>query len=310
MQVGDYAGGSLPNVVSFAFDKIPPPSQVYVQRDDLLVVTVQNLGNLPDSVTVTVRILEPVGAAAGQPSAPHGPGAPSPFTTRPGYVQVIQRVLRTGALAADAQLVIPLMEGYLLSIGAIATNAQTPGVMFVTGYIGRFANAPFLPTPSLPLFADYCTSDIPCGWPIIPQRQRTPNQGSFGEFTVAAPAAGADWTYSSPANCRMRVDSVIATLTTAVAVANRDVTIQVTDLVGNVVSQVDAGIAHAASLAWTYAAARGVQVLNDTALAATVVLALPAVDLWQGAHLRSHTVGLAAADQWSSVRLVGEQWMR
>lgn len=115
-------------------------------------------------------------------------------------------------------------------------------------------------------------------------------------YSQAAPAAGVDWTITVPAGRLWRVIGVLATLTTAAAVATRVVRLQATD--GNA-TYLDLAPAatQVISLVRVYQWAQGLQPL---AIGGNITGALPDVVLQPGSILRVTTDAINAADQWSA----------
>lgn len=116
---------------------------------------------------------------------------------------------------------------------------------------------------------------------------------------VASPAAGADWLATVPAGHLWRPFSVTALLTTSAVVANRQVSLVLTD--GTLTyATLTAPAVQVASTAvrYTWAAI-------DTFLALGLIQngALPDVDIPPGWTLGVSTVALDVGDQWSAIRL-------
>jgi hypothetical protein len=332
MQPGEYQAGSIPNVVSFGFDRIPPPSTAYIQRDDLLVLTGTTQVSGGDVLTLTARLLVPIAQRPGQPSyTPPPPPSPAGatqtagtagaqaaqsagkmhgFGAGPGHIQVIQRVLRLPVASTIYTDTLALSEGYLLSVAVTSQNATLFGQTYVGVYVGRGAPGGATPVPAQLLVADYPTSIIPVGWPSVPLRETSVAQGVLVVTPLSLPLAGHDWTYTSPTGTRTRVHAVGAGLITSVAVANRFVRFQVLTAGAQLVADMPFGIAQAASLTYRYTAALGEVLVNDTANSLCACRPMPAVDLPAGWQLQSKTVNITAADQWGGIYLALEQWVQ
>ncbi len=125
------------------------------------------------------------------------------------------------------------------------------------------------------------------------------------------PAAGADFVWTTPAFARQRFRRAAATLTTAVAVANRVVSalLNVGGINGNAFLSNPAP-AQAASLVKAYMIEPG-YAAEETAFDANnqFRFAMPnEVWLVTNEKLSTSTTGIQAADQWSNIALTFEEW--
>lgn len=130
---------------------------------------------------------------------------------------------------------------------------------------------------------------------------------------LAAPAAGADWSFVPSTSDRCRLLTVTAELTTDAVVAARGVSLTLTDTSDGVYYQAGLGATQAASLAVRYSWAYGANLIVGTTIAdgMPVSAALPRQWLEPGDELSSVTSAIDVADQWSAilVRFVtGEHW--
>lgn len=276
--------GSASAIIDFATEEVNPPAAEYIGVDDSLwVQTVGLFGG--NTIQINVRILRADGV----------------------IVPISLQHKIGGGRVADNQ-VFPLLEGWLLSVSFSCT----------TGVIPRnavYANVALVRPPNTnlaqyrTLFAGYITSQFTQGWPeSIPQRE-TDGPGYpdiAGNFAVGAPAAGADFVYTVPGSIRVRITSLSALLTTAVAAANRLPSIIIDDG-ANVVAMIPSGNTQAASLAeqYTWADSCPQAALFDN----KVIAPLPSnLILKAGWRVRSNTTAIQAADQWSAVFILGQQW--
>jgi len=304
----DWQSGSIPNIISFRFDAVQPPSLVYVQRDDLLVVNANTQLAAGDVLTITARLLEPTAQTPAQPLPAAQAMNPIGVTTGPGHIQPIQQVLKVAAGGATASVIVPLMEGYLLSVAVSSANALTIGETFVSVFIGRGSPGGATPTPAQLLIADYMTSTIPAGWPSVFLRSGSANSGALGSVIGSAPLAGHEWSYMSPAHLRTRVHSITATLSTSAVVANRTVRIHILDTTPSDLGFYATAVTQAASLIYRYTFALGIGRVDDSAGSKNVNLPLPQVDLLPGWQVLSDTLLIDPGDQWSAPVLNVEQW--
>lgn len=135
-----------------------------------------------------------------------------------------------------------------------------------------------------------------------------PNYGHLTRLVVAQPAVGTDHSYTFPVNRRWKLIAVTTSLTTAVAAANRHVTLQLSHEGGAVWNTI-APVVQTASLTYTYIFnADGSGIV--TAVNNWVVGVLPNIFTFIGGDLLSTvTANMQAADQFSSMLLYLEAWI-
>lgn len=135
-----------------------------------------------------------------------------------------------------------------------------------------------------------------------------PNYGYLERGVGAAPAAGAELTYTFPGGRRYRVMAITLNLTTAVAVANRHVSLQLAHG-GGAAWNAFAPVIQLASLTYTYVFnADGCGIV--LAVNGWVAGVLPNNFTVQGTDVISTvTANLQAADQFSSMLLFYESWV-
>ncbi len=308
MRHGEFQSASIPNVVSFGFQGISPPSPLYVQRDDTLFLELISAVGFSDLINFTTRLMLPQPSVAGQPDRPGAP--PSELTLGGNTIVTIQNALKGNGLGTLVLLQVPLTEGYLLSCGAIGgtgANSQR-GIDFVRAFIAR--GAPVSPTPftTWTLFADYVTAAQPVGWPGGRQVYPTEGAGAIVNTNPANPAAGADFTITMPTNGRVRVSTLNAQLVTSATVINRIVRVQIKNGLGNLVYQAPPQqvIPASTTAQVTFAPGQITSVVDVT----TVNVPLPGpVVLGGGFTLGTSTTNLQIGDQWSNISLSSEQWL-
>lgn len=304
-----FKSAALPNVVTFSVDRISPPGAVYVQRDDVL--TFEITSSIVDTVTINWRQLLAPFPRGGQPDAQ---ATPDPFQTAQSsnIIEPGQRVVSiTGAnLNAPNFVTVPLTEGYLLSITAVALNAFNRGQVFVRAFLNRGVFNLNAQTNFLLLFADYVTLFSAAAWPWGRIIDSTESSGFPSTATFANPAPTTDFVVTVPATHRWRVQSLSAVLTTSAAVGNRQVHSRVQDGVPNIVFDAPAPSVQAASLAVRYSFVPG---LTSVAVidGSTVVPLPPGLVLQQSGLTRivSATTGILAGDQWSALAIGVEDYL-
>lgn len=129
-----------------------------------------------------------------------------------------------------------------------------------------------------------------------------PSAASGVTSTVVAvgnPAAGADWSYALTRP--MTLIAVQATLTTAIAVANRQPQLKLATSTPATLFLSPLTVAQAASLADTYVWFASAPL--TTVASATATSPIPTITLGTGWTVATQTTALQGADQWSSIVL-------
>jgi hypothetical protein len=331
MQPGEFVSASIPNVVTFGFERVPPPSTVYVQRDDLLLLTGITQVSGGDVLTITARLLLPIGQRPGQPSyTPPPPTPPASATATatgagaqtahsegkfhglglgPGVIQIVQRQLILSSPGTLYSLVISLAEGYLLSVAITSANATVFAQTYVGAYIGRGSPSGGSPVPAQLLIADYPTNVIPVGWPGVPLRQTASSQGLISSVIPSNPSAGSGYTYTTTAGLRTRIHSVNFLFTTSSTAANRVVYVGINDNNGYQVAVSNSNYVQGASLAYQYSFFIGGIPLAPTTNNTQAIAPMPQVDLGSVWTLNINVNNMQAADTLTNIRLALETWV-
>ncbi len=302
-----FKSAAIPNVVTFGLDRVGPPSPLYIQRDDVLVV--EFISSTGDTLVINGRILLAPNPRGGQPDAP---GSPDPSQTAQSSNLIIPingaLAFTSGPFRTQKTLAIPLTEGYLLSLGFVGSNTAQRGISFVRAWLNRGPLNISTPNTVTMLLADYVSNTAPVGWPAGRILFPTEGPGNLYKVSLANPAAGADFAFSVPLGARWRWVSLAAVLTASATVGNRIVHGVVQDVGGNTVFNASQVTAQTAGQAITYSFAPGLtsQNINDGAALVT----LPG-GLWLqgGAQIKSSTTGILAGDQWSAINAIVEEWL-
>lgn len=267
--------------VLFDFEDVLPPSAQYIDQADFLLVGVySNANNL--LTTVNWRILSPQ-----------------------GNVEIGQQVLVSLNGPQGTFTKIALRQGFLLGVSVIkAADGANQNYLYATFGILRGATA----TNNLfsTLGQGYSMQNAPLMWPNGNYTKPEEGPGLIRSLTVAAPGAGVDVTMTVPNGERWQLLSMQATLTTAVAVANRFVQLTVDNSV-NVFYSTVPGAVQIASLAVAYTFA-------PVGFAPAIVNGSQQIhydNTQRGSDLfrfRTLTNGLQAADQWSNQQLCIAEW--
>lgn len=302
-----FTSGSQPNVVTYKFQNLEPPTGLYIQRDDWLNTEV--VTNQPNEVVnFNVRLLLAQGPRPGQPLPPGVMVDQNQFVTGGTIVTCVFPVKPT-ALRVTTFPFQSLWEGYLLSATAQATVALTRGQTFIRMDLTR-GNAPF-PGVASPqaqsLVHDYVTAAGTVGFPGTRVIGPTEGPGWIHSLQVPNPAAGADWTLTTLANQRLRVESLTAVFTASATVANRTPEL-IWDDGGNImfVDDVNANIVAGQVI---QVSSTGTNIPTGVVTTILHVTMPPGMILVPGHRVRTNTPGIQAGDQWSAIFLNVEEWI-
>jgi hypothetical protein len=283
-QPGDFTPAAQSQVVSWQLRRVPPPSALYVNVNDKLVVFAAS-SQVSEVVTINYRLLR----------AADGVIVPGQFTVAPAAFR--------GIAGQQAQMA----EGFLLSVSVTAAAAITRGQTFVRVFLG---SGPFgASEPSYMLMADYATNIMAPAHPNGRVLSPVEGPGNLRNVAGLAPGAGSEWLISVPANARWRVQSVLATLTTSAAVANRGVALRVFE------ASAPAGgyptnFAQVASttVVYSFGAGLGVQSsasgFSNMGFPSALIIGGPGTN-----NLQSLTGSIQAGDQWGAPTALVEEWL-
>lgn len=267
--------------VGFLSKAVQPPSHVYIEVNDVLQCSIAS-SLAGEVVTVSYRILKPTGEIVkGQ------------FRV----AVVTQRVISSNTE--------PLPEGFLLSISCKATLATTRGQTFVRMFLtdqSFGANQ-----PSAMLLADYVTNSLAPGFPYGRVLAPTEGPGSLATYAASVPLAGHEWSITLPANTRWKVISILASLATSAAVANRTPGVFVQSAGALIWQAMPQGAVAAAQVANASYSSTPTQ---NAASPLFLNNALPSPCYLSGtARLGSQTLNIDAADQYGAINLLVEEWL-
>ncbi|MGH9492610.1 MAG: hypothetical protein ACRD2K_03835 [Terriglobales bacterium] len=279
-------GGEVINTqrpgISFATDKVAPPSPLYITKDDNLNIAVWSsvAGTV---VEMRARLLLPDGS-----------------------IVSIQEDFRPTSDRAQNSFARSLTEGFLLSVsfanvGTIARRGQ----LYVQMWVAQ--GDPSLFQFSEGLISGYLATGNMLVWPYGTQSYMVEGAGMLRSVTGTNPAAGVEITETVPTNARWKLLAITFSLVTAVAVATRTVRLVLDDGV-NIYAQFAASADQVASLTRQYNAVRGGGGVSGTAgdIDIRVSTTLP---LFQGHRIRTLTAGLQAADDFGAPQFLVEEWL-
>jgi len=293
---------ATPNIVTFGFDSLAPPSPLYIQRDDQLLIDAASsvVGSV---INVSGRLLLPTTPVPAQPTK-SGEGDRLIPWAKGGTIQPLAQNMPITVAYSRTQQSVPLAEGYLLSLYAPGIG-QVAGTTFVRLSIlrGTVANQQIVAL----LCSGYIVGATGIGWPGGRIVTPVEGPGNLRSVTVANPAAGADWSLTVPASARWRVQSWSAIFTASATVASRQVRSQISDGVQIIFS----GQAQAAIVASQVAqVSAGQGQVTSTLIATEINPVLPGLlTLPGGFRVQTLTTNIQVGDQWSAIRVNVEEWI-
>lgn len=257
---------------------------LYVTGEDALSLTVFNAGT---GVIVTVSgRMQLLGEAR-----------PKPFS----------QTLTPATDRSASTVRFAIGEGWLLNAQAIVTS----GTPAVGQTFARLSLARGTTSNALELFtmaAGYLTAKMPLSYPGSGVLASVEGAGALRSITGAVPAAGAEVSETIPTGARWKLVAFRSTFTTAVAVANRVPQLALDDG-ATVFATIAMNGSQAASIVQRYnwlmnfgASQQGsgfdmmLHLPNDGFLSA-------------GFRIRTSTVNIQAADQWSATQYLVREWI-
>lgn len=271
------------HMVTFNLKGVAPPSNLYITPDDQLFVSAISM--------VTGETLNIFWRTLGTD----------------GYIHPGQDTLVMSNVGSSMSKLIPLGEGFLLGIEVSNSLTTTQrGQFHVAVHLWRGGTVTAGSQSAL-LLQDYVDAFTAMAWPGGRIISSVEGPGAIRSIVGTQPAAGADISETVPARRRWRIQSFLHQLVTAVAVANRQVQLRITDGTNTLwLSEVEA--LQAASLTEVYSWAVG-SGTNQTAFQnATISRTLAAMVLEPGWKIQTVTAAIQAADQWSAPNYSVEEW--
>lgn len=301
---------SVPNLVSFGFEKIDPPAVLYIQRDDVL--TLQGATQVAnEALTITARILLPFAQRAGQPDAPPDIGVSGGPMLGPGYIQTISQRLALTTVRTLTTAQIVLTEGYLLSLSIIASQSTQRGNTFTRAYLTRGASQTTPVNAFELLAAGYTSQTYPVVWPNSTVTTPSDGPGIINLTQFGNPAAGNDFSAAESANGRARLQAFSAKFVAGAGVGNRFVSFQIQSS-GSILQpfQVQDTAAITAGQTVIYSLGPGATNIRGGGTPSVITLPVPSPFFGlPGVSVVSSTQGILAADQWSSIIGCYEEWL-
>lgn len=266
--------------VSFARRNIQPPAQLYLTRDDKLVVNAFN-SSAETQLGVAGRILTPEGVIV-------------PFLHR----------LALNPNVTQTQIWITVDEGFLLNVFAAAVNFVTRrGQLYVQVYIAR--GSELSPIPTAVLIEDYVDTLYGATWPGGTIRSPVDGLGMVRSIAGTNPAAGAEVSETVPTGRRWLLHSVRLTLVTDATATNRRVNVVIDDGV-NTIMRIPSPTAQSANTTINYSFVNvghaGFQ--GDSELCIHAPWPLWLLEDWR---IRTLTDNMGAGDNYAAPQLAVEE---
>ena len=201
---------------------------------------------------------------------------------------------------------IPFLEGWLLSISFQANQAAVGTWMFVQVGVSRGQFQPGATLMSGLIWEGYVSLNSTEGWPGTPGKSILDGPGVLRSITGTTPGAGAEISEQVPTNRRWSLLAFQTTLTTSGAVANRIPRFQIDDNVLTFFTVANTVLITAANLA-RLTLGPGLPNSSDGQLVLTLPAPQPTL-LRPFCHIKTTTLNLQAADQYSAPQYLVAEW--
>jgi hypothetical protein len=278
----DFKLATPTQLTKFRFCDVPPAPGLYIDVNDQLHVAIAG-NSATDPAIVNVRILG-----------------------TNGKITPLKFVVNGGAGRTFNVNRFQLVEGYLQSVTIVSNGAESSGKLIYA--VAALVRAPFGAKEQYhTLCAGYVYLELGMSWPNAPAQRMGEGAGAIRSTTGTVPGAGVDITETVPAGARWRLISIRATLTTAVAVANRLVSI-VLDDGANIYADSPSNFTQAASIVNTYNAFDSCPYQNVPFNLRTNQPLPSNVLMMPGHRIRTVTTGIQAADQWTAPQYLVQEW--
>jgi hypothetical protein len=193
----EFTAASQNHVVTFAKENVQPPSPLYIQRDDqLMLVAISALST--EIVTLTARM----------------------WLADDSRIITIQRTLKLGVVYSTFTDSIPLAEGYLVSLIVQPFAATQLGQTHINVYINRGVVSFPITLPGGLLIESYASQSDPCFWPNDAPRKPGDGIGSRRVVT-STPGAGVDPLFQVDSGALWEPLHLFGTFTASAGVATR-----------------------------------------------------------------------------------------
>ncbi len=271
-----------PPEISFQTERVRPPAELYVGRDDRLLVTAVNA--IPGAkIYVTVRLLLPNGQISSNDYV---------------YTPASDRAIYAWQ--------IPLVESFLLSATISPSGAVRSGGLWARCMLVRGAGL----GESWPqiLAAGYLARQSALAWPYPRYQNPCEGPGWMRLIDGTDPAAGVSIAETVPTGARWKLVSVLAWLATSAVAGDRHVSLDLSSPAG-VWLRIPPAIIQPASQTYYYTWAIGVNPYTST-LVGLVARPLPdQLTLTPGQQFIVQCGGMLAGDDFGAPRYLVEEWV-
>jgi hypothetical protein len=278
---GEFSSQSHPSRVTWSLDKLQPPSNIYITRDDQLFL--QLIGAANDTVQITARIL-----------------------TIDLNVVTIQRVLTVNGADTLTSDTVVLAEGFLLSVSACSTVGGTSAPTFLRVMLFRGPRTQANVTQVL--LAGNVGTAMELSWPVMEPVSAQQSATIVRVISVSNPAAGAQISTAVPTFHRWQVRSIVARLTASAVVGNRRPQFQFKDGSGNVFCETAGNVSVTAGQVADFVLS-GISLVGVLDGTAPLLNSAPIPDLLpmtSGFVFSSTSAVFDAGDTWTNVRMLVE----
>ncbi len=272
---------SRPPLVDFASQKVGPPTNLYLHRDDRLrVATYASTAAL--TVVIHFRLLLPDGRVV------------------PLEFKVVTDATRTAKVTA-----FDLQEGYLLGAVAFIAGGAPFGRVFCQ--IELIRDIPSSGIRTLTLAAGYLTDANEIGWPNFTPLGSLQGRGLIRSIVGTTPAAGAEITETVPTGARWAVKSFTFAFTASAAIQNRIPQVSIDD--GGVSFYIfGTAVAITAGQGRTITASPVSGALTDAQN--NILIPMPSeIAMLAGFRIKTTTSNIQVGDQYSNVKYEVEEWI-
>lgn len=278
----EFSVRSATSGVGWDVQDVQPFFPCYIGVDDqILIQTANSTGNSPCAISLRILGLD-------------------------GLIHPIQFFTTAGGGRSFTTIRQQLMEGWLLSCNVNPTVLMQAGSwIYATVSIER---APFGATNQYEvLVAGYLDNNVGLSYPMSQLQRPIDGNGAIISEVQGNPAAGADVVVTVPSGARWRFVSFRGTLTTAVAAGNRLVSLVIDDGV-NLFAESPSNFTQGPSIVNTYNWFDSAQYLAAPFNLRTLAPSPSLCYLHRSFRISTQTTGIQAADQWSSVVLLVQEW--
>jgi len=274
---------TAPPAIGYGTKNVPPPAALAVSTNDQLLIRVRN-SNAAPLLHVFARLLLPDGTVV-----------PNDWAIVPDATRAVN------------SFTFPLDEGFLLSAAVVATAAGvTRGQCYVQVVLLR-GNVTQNFQGYL-LTEGYVSNTTALGFPGGPSSYAFEGRGTLRSIGGTTPAAGAEISETVPTAAIWRLISFRYTLVTSAAVANRLPQLLISDG-ANTLAQVGAAVSIAAGVTTVFSYAQGVQAVASQNGQTWCFLPFSEY-LSAGFKIQTLTAAIQAADQYSAVQYLVEEWIQ